>query len=169
MSSLLLRMCILNYPVWTCPENSHEYHFAWWFLFCGRLVSTFYDHCDHRTRFSYSPQFWLNYLWSVQLFGSLDSPVFLQLSIIVLVVILSYCHTVIQFWLNYLWSVQLFGSLDSPVFLQLSIIVLVVILKLASHVHVSTCLYLVIFFPLCPASLMHKNPQDAKQIGACVL
>ena len=84
-------------------------------------------------------------------------------------VILSYCHTVIQFWLNYLWSVQLFGSLDSPVFLQLSIIVLVVILKLASHVHVSTCLYLVIFFPLCPASLMHKNPQVAKQIGACVL
>ena len=120
MSSLLLRMCILNYPVWTCPENSHEHHFALWFLFCGRLVSTFYDHCDHRTRFSYSP----------------------------------------QFWLNYLWSVQLFGSLDSPVFLQLSIIVLVVILKLASHVHVSTCLYLVIFFPLSPASLMHKNPQD---------
>ena len=96
MSSLLLRMCILNYPVWTCPENSHEHHFAWWFLFCGRLEGRhFFFHSDHGTRFSYSPQFWLNYLWSVQLFGSLDSPVFLQLSIIVLVVILSYCHTVL--------------------------------------------------------------------------
>ena len=41
---------------------------------------------------------------------------------------------------------------------------LAVILKLASNVRVSTCLYLVIFFPLCPESLMHKNPQRHKII-----
>ena len=41
---------------------------------------------------------------------------------------------------------------------------LVVILKLASNVRLSTCLYLVICFPLCPESVMHKNPQRHKII-----
>ena len=98
MSSLLLRMCILNYPVWTCPENSHEHHFLWWFLFCGRLVSLF-----------------LWSLWSqnkVQLLTSVLAEL-LMISAIVWItrfpsfssaihnsfschtVILSYCHTVL--------------------------------------------------------------------------
>ena len=88
MSTLLLQMCILNYPIWTCTENS-------WVSFCV-MISTFYVHRDHRTKFSYwdTPQFWLNFIWLVQLLGSLDSAVFLQRSIIILVIILKLASNV---------------------------------------------------------------------------
>ena len=81
-------------------------------------------------------------------------------------VILSYCHTVLVelLMISAIVWITRFPSFSSAIHNSFSC-------------HTETgltcaCVNLPVFgdfFPLCPASLMHKNPLDAKQIGACVL